>query len=306
MKTLAKTLRRPRILASMGLVAVGISLAIIVVSLHKAKERSAVCLANLKRIGLATELYKNDFSGFSPTNFTQLAIYLSDTPEVIICPSDADRIRVTSRSPRQHRQSARITLDTNSVSYRIVATNAGPITHMGDVFLRCPFHGHVLYTDGYATTAGGRFATTEASSTIKLPALLGDAVPARIETTRGLGIANANDFTPKELKQIKKGLTAMGTPVNTVIRTYDTHGTLLSSAVVGTKCITYTTFSLRPEYRGEGNELWSYTERASDLPLHYELRDDRKEVLKTALTTGETFDLVNLVTSRRTHSEFEE
>jgi hypothetical protein len=121
----------------------------------RAKARSEACIHNLKQIGIALLLYENDHKETLPTDFKQLEIYLYGTnPNILLCPSDQDRIKIRSQVLTQSEDNFIFHLDTNILSYEMVSPSLRNSSNFG-IFVKCPFHGHVVYTDGTLHLANG-------------------------------------------------------------------------------------------------------------------------------------------------------
>ena len=108
-------------------------------ALAKAKEKaqSITCVSNLKQIGLASRLYAGDHKDVFPVDFMTIKKELG-TPRFLICPSDKTKTATGNWS----------NFDPQNISYEIVATDLNVGESPSTVFVRCPFHNHICYTDG--------------------------------------------------------------------------------------------------------------------------------------------------------------
>jgi prepilin-type processing-associated H-X9-DG protein len=56
-------------------------------SVAREKARTAMCMNNLKQIGIAISLYSAEHDGFIPKEFNDLRPYASNLDKLLICPS---------------------------------------------------------------------------------------------------------------------------------------------------------------------------------------------------------------------------
>jgi len=86
------------ILGGIGLLVIpailGIFAAMFLPALNAARQkaREAVCISHVKQIGIACEMYADDYSKSLPQDLNQLTKYLGNTKNNFFCPSAKDRI----------------------------------------------------------------------------------------------------------------------------------------------------------------------------------------------------------------------
>ena len=124
--------------------AVGICIAVILTLAYPAvrssyhRAQSNACLNNLRQIGLAARLHASVNSDRFPTNFPSLRSWLS-SPQYLVCPS--------SSAPRTEYWD---TFNFSNTTYVMFGPGLDINTNYADVFVQCPFHGHLGLGDSSA------------------------------------------------------------------------------------------------------------------------------------------------------------
>jgi hypothetical protein len=131
---------------------------------QKEKALSVQCISNLKQIGLAARMWRNDHNTNTlPTDWLAMKNELG-TPKVLTCPADTGRTRATSWDQ----------FDGTSVSYELPSATPDerdPYT----VYSRCPVHGHIGLSDGSAHSGvkSDRFQQVDGNLKLRNNAIIG-------------------------------------------------------------------------------------------------------------------------------------
>ncbi len=123
----------------------------------RAAAQAGLCALNLETIGGAARVYAKAHQDVLPKDFLSMSGELN-TPSVLVCPADPKRTKVFAWSK----------FTPESASYEIVSPGTADGQSAGrQVFVRCPIHGHVCYTDGRVER--GRLRNPKASFRSQAP-----------------------------------------------------------------------------------------------------------------------------------------
>jgi hypothetical protein len=129
---------------------IGVMAGMLLPALSKAKERaqSIQCVSDLKQIGVAARLWSLDHNDTFPPDFLSMTNELG-SPRILICPA--------AKNATQAQTVTWQTLKLSDISYELVGPGGkdDPKT-AGEVFVRCPIHGHVCLRDGSVQQGKGK------------------------------------------------------------------------------------------------------------------------------------------------------
>ena len=119
-------------------------------ALAQAKERaiSISCVNNLKQIGLAARIWATDHNDNYPMDFLSMTNELV-SPRILVCPAAGNSAQASNLTWSS--------LNVSDITYQMVGGGGKEDPKsMGDVFVRCPIHGHVCHRDGSVQQGSGK------------------------------------------------------------------------------------------------------------------------------------------------------